>query len=64
VNKKPASYYDDWVYIGKETYGSRHVSSRATIKHLVNAFFYITLSIYKRSLYVSRINKGFRLLNT
>ena len=30
--QKPASNYDDWVYVGKETYGSRHVSSRATIK--------------------------------
>jgi len=29
MSRKPASYYDDWVYIGKETYGSRHVSSRA-----------------------------------
>jgi len=27
--QKPASYYDDWVYMGKETYGSRHVRGPA-----------------------------------
>ncbi len=29
--QKPLGYYDDWVYLGKETYGSRHVA-RSSLK--------------------------------
>jgi len=29
--QKPVNYYDDWVYIGKESYGSRH-ATRSSLK--------------------------------
>ncbi len=29
--QKPVNYYDDWVYMGKESYGSRHVT-RSSLK--------------------------------